>query len=1002
MTKRTVLVRFTLLVVSVLVCELSLRADKPDAGVAFDREVAPLLVRRCLDCHSGPVPKGGLNLAARRAALAGGDGGPALVPGRADDSLLWQRVRDGEMPPKKHLSDQEKAILKSWIAGGAVWGTDPIDPYRITTDKRAGYDWWSLRPVVRPELPAIKWRGWARNGVDPFILQRLESRGLAPSAEADRRTLIRRVSFDLTGLPPSATEIEAFVHDPDPRAYDKLVDRLLASPHYGERWARHWLDVVRFGESDGFERDLPRPNAWHYRDWVVRTFNDDLPYDEFVRFQIAGDALRPGDPDGWKAAAFLVAGPHDIVLPASEPMKMTMRQDELEDLIGVIGQTFLGLTVNCARCHDHKFDPISQKDFYRLAAALAGVGHGERPLRREADPKRILALEGALAKVRKAIEDIESIVREQVPNDGSAKSGTGPPPLARWDFQAGLDDRVGSLHALLRGGARIGSAGLVLNGKDGYALSEPLARNLREKTLMVRVRLDRAGQRGGGAMTVQTLDGGVFDAIVFAEREAGCWMAGSNFFERTQSFGEPPETEAAGRPVHFAITYAADGTIAGYRDGRPYGKAYRSLGPVAFKAGAARVVFGVRHEPAGGNRLLAGVLQEARLYDRALSSEEIAAAAGTGPSEAEMEARLTDADRRRRQALRLERTRLEAELALRRAAGQDKLYTNAPTEPGPTHLLLRGQVATPGERVDPGAIAALAAGLPPFEIPPGAGEAGRRTALARWVTHPDNPLFARVIVNRLWHYHFGVGLVETPNDFGFNGSRPSHPKLLDWLAAELVQQRWSLKAMHRLLVLSAAYRQDSRPRPEALRADADNHLVWRRNPQRLEAEAIRDAMLATMGDLDRTIGGKGYQDTKSYFFQGSQYYDPVEQVGPAFYRRTLYRMWARGGRSPFLDTFDCPDPSTTTPRRAVTTTPAQALALLNNALVLHAADRFAGRVRREAGTEVGAQVRLAYRLAYGREPTDSEARRVTAFVNQHGLAALGRVLFNSNEFMQID
>ncbi len=990
------------LLVAVFLAATVARADRGDAKIAFDREVAPLLARRCLDCHNGPTPKGGLNLTSRKTALTGGDNGPAFVAGKPEESLLWQRVRDGEMPPKKSLPEDEKALLKAWIASGAAWGTDPIDPFRITTDRRAGYDWWSLRPVVSHKPPAVQRPGWARNPIDRFILHRLEARGLAPSPEADRRTLIRRLYFDLIGLPPAPEEVQAFVRDADPQAYEKVVDRLLASPHHGERWARHWLDVVRYGESDGFERNLPRPNAWHYRAWVVAALNRDLPYEDFVRLQIAGDALRPGSPEGLQAAGFLVAGPHDIVVPVADAMKMAMRQDEMEDLLGTLGQTFLGLTVNCARCHDHKFDPITQKDYYRLTATLAGVAHGERSLRAEADEKEIARVQGQLDRVRKDLDDMAVPLRKQVLAERRGKPIDEVRPLAEWRFAVGLTDQVGSLHAKLLGSTRLVPAGLVVDGQKAYAMSEPLARDLREKTLMVRVQLDNLAQQGGGAITVQTLDGNVFDAIVFGERESGCWMAGSNGFERTQSFGGPAEKDDAARPVHFAITYAADGTITGYRDGRIYGKSYRSRGVATFKAGAARVVFGVRHEPVGGNRMLAGVIHEARLYDRALTAAEIAVAAGTGVTEAEIQARLNATEKQRRQALLQERARLEAEIGRRQQVGQEKVFTNVSVPPGPTHLLLRGQVTTPGERVDPGAIAALAPGLPPFALLPDAGEADRRVALARWITDPKNPLFARVLVNRLWHYHFGVGLVDTPNDFGFNGGRPSHPELLDWLAAEFARQNGSLKALHRLLVTSSAYRQGSGPREDALRIDADNRLLWRHIPVRLEAEAIRDAMLAVTGDLDRSVGGKGYMDTKSYFFKGTQFYDPVDQVGPAFYRRTLYRMWPRGGGSPLLDTFDCPDPSTTTPRRAVTTTPAQALALLNNAFVLHAADRFAERVRREAGAEPGSQVVRAYRLAYGRDPTDAEVRRVTPFVARHGLAALGRVLFNSSEFVQVD
>lgn len=968
---------------------------------AFDRTLGPLLLRRCLDCHSGAAPKGGLNLASAKTVRTGGDSGPVLVPGKPDDSLLWQRVRDGEMPPKKPLAQDEKELIKVWIAAGAKWGTDPIDPFRFTTDKRAGYDWWSLRPLTRPELPTVMRAAWIRNPVDAFVLRQLEARKLAPSAEADRATLIRRLSFDLLGLPPSPAEIDAFSRDADPRAYENLVDRLLASPHYGERWARHWLDVVRFGESDGFERDLPRPNAWPYRDWVVAALNRDLPYDEFVRLQLAGDVLRPEDPDALAATGFLVAGPHDIVLPVSERMKAAMKQDEMEDLIGTVGQTFLGLTVNCARCHDHKFDAITQKDYYRLGAALAGVGHGERT---RPDPavqaKRARTIK-QLEALRARLTALEEPARQAVLAErGGNLDRSAPRAIAEWRFTEGLQDRVGSLHGKAFGAARAGKNGLSLDGKSGYVVTEPLPRDLREKTLEAWVRLDRLDQQGGGAMTVQTSDGGIFDAIVFAEREPSRWLAGSNLFQRTQDFGGPAETQASGKFVHVAITYAADGTIAAYRDGLPYGQPYRSSGPIRYQAGAARVVFGVRHEPAGGNRMLAGQVSLARLYDRALSAAEVAASSALQVSDEQLFARLNQEQQAKHARLREEIVRLAATLE-RKGPPEPKLYAVVPSAPAPTHLLLRGQVDARGELLAPAGVASVSSGFA-FALSPAAPDADRRVALARWITDAGNPLFARVMANRLWHYHFGAGLVDTPNDFGFNGGRPTHPELLDWLASELIRKKFSLKAMHRTLVLSATYRQSARPRADAAKVDAENRSLWRMTPRRLEAEAIRDAMLAASGDLDCTIGGKGYADTKSYFFLGTQYYDPIDQVGPAFYRRTLYRLWARGGRSPFLDTFDCPDPSTTTPRRATTTTPVQALALMNNAFVLHMAERLSGRLRREAGLDAGRQVERAFQLTYGRPPDARETEIATKFVERHGLPALCRVLFNSNEFVQVE
>jgi hypothetical protein len=687
-----------------------------DDGPSFDKVVAPLLAEHCLGCHSGPRPKGGLDLADRASALRGGKHGKAIVPGNIDASLAWERVADGSMPPKKPLPDAAKAVLRNWIAAGAPWDVDPIDPLRYTTGSRAGYDWWSLQPLAAPPLPTVKSVDWACNGIDRFVLAMLEGKGLAPSAPADRRTLIRRVTFDLRGLPPTPEEIDVFLGDAGSGAYEKVVDRLLASPQYGERWARHWLDVVRFGESHGFEHDELRRNAWPYRDWVVQALNRDLPYDEFVRLQLAGDVLRPGDTAALAATGFLVAGAYDSVGQSqqSAAMKAVVREDELEDLAGTVGQTFLGLTVHCARCHDHKFDPVRQSEYYRLTAALAGVRHP---------------------------------------------------------------------------------------------------------------------------------------------------------------------------------------------------------GPAAPKLAA---------------------------------------------------------------------------------------YAVAPGRPEIGHVLLRGDPAQKGAVVTPGALAALRGMAPDFGLAADAGDGPRRAKLAAWVTDGQNPLFARVIVNRLWQHHFGIGIVDTPSDLGFNGGRPSHPALLDWLAGEMRRRGWSLKEMHRLIVTSKTYRQASRWNPTAARLDADNRLLWRKSPMRLEAEAVRDAMLFVSGTLNPAMDGPGYEDFKLNIRGATHEYTPVDIDTPAVHRRSLYRTWARSGRNKLLDTFDCPDPSTVAPSRAVTTTPLQALTLLNNAFVLRMADRFAGRLRREAGDNTNRQIVHAYRLAYGRDPRPPELKTARQAVDTHGLAVLCRAIFNSSEFLYVD
>jgi hypothetical protein len=750
-------------------------ASPPDGNGTPEARVAVLLARNCLECHNAWDHKGGLDLTRRDRALAGGDSGRVLKPADPDHSLLLERVAAAEMPPKGRakLSKQDHALLRRWVAEGARWAADPIDPFLYTSDRRAGYNWWSLQPLRPVPLPPVKDARWPVNPIDRFILHRLEKEGLAPSPPADRRTLVRRLSFDLLGLPPTPEEVAASLGDTGAGAYDRLVDRLLASPHYGERWARHWLDVVRYGESQGFERNKFRPSAWKYRDFVVEAFNSDLPYDDFIRWQIAGDVLRPDDPLAVIASGFLALGPYDLTAynNGTPDMRAFAREEELEGLVAAVGQAFLGLTVNCARCHDHKFDPITQEEFYRFSAALGGTYQGNE--------------------------------RES------------------------------------------------LSGEGKRTAEEKIARLRREA-----------------------------EALAAKEKTAG--------------------------------------------------------------EGAKR---------------------------------EIAA----------------------------QRSRLESVIRLLQGG---PAHTTVPRQPGPWHVLARGNFRRPGKVVAAGGIAAVAGVSPDWQLPENAPEAERRKALARWIADPHNPLTPRVIVNRLWGHHFGQGLVRTPSDFGFQGGKPSHPELLDWLAGQLVHPdegpAWSLKRIQRLIVTSAAFQQSSRPVPKAARVDAECRLVWRRPAQRLEAEVFRDAVLAVSGEIDLRLGGPGYRDFKVSSAGDNETYTVFDAVGGEFRRRSLYRTWVRTGTSHLLDLLDCPDPSLTTPKRSVTSTPLQGLALLNNPFMEHYAERFAERLRREAPGGTAAQVRRAYALAFARPPAAEELAFAERFISAHGLGQFCLVLLNANEFMYVD
>jgi hypothetical protein len=477
-------------------------------------------------------------------------------------------------------------------------------------------------------------------------------------------------------------------------------------------------------------------------------------------------------------------------------------------------------------------------------------------------------------------------------------------------------------------------------------------------------------------------------------------MAGSNGFARTQSFRGVDETVAAPQTVHIAIVYHEKGTITAYRNGQPYGRAY-SGGVARFDAGEGYAIFGVRHFPPSANRMLRGAIDRARLYDRALNAAEVAASADaeyTAISDAEFRTALAPRERDEWSRLRFELDQLQQQLARLK---DPEVYAVTPKPPEATHVLHRGNPNEPREAVNAGGIASLQGVKADFGLSDKANDADRRRKLAAWITDQHNPLFARVMVNRLWHYHFGVGLVDTPNDFGFNGGRPSHPELLDWLASELIRSGWSVKHVQRLIVNSATFRQSSRLNPAAAKIDSGDRLLWRKSPQRLDAETLRDTLLALSGELDSSVGGPGFYEFTTYV-RNSQFYEIQDAVGPSFLRRSLYRTWVRSARSQLLDVFDCPDPSTKTPQRAVTTTPLQALSLLNNSFVLRAADACALNIRKTAGEDVRKQVDYLFERAFNRSPDASELPACEAMVTKYGLPAMCRVVFNSSELLYVD
>jgi hypothetical protein len=784
---------------------------------------------------------------------------------------------------------------------------------------------WSFQPVVRPAVPAV-----ASHPIDSFVAVRLAAAGLSASPEADRTMLIRRLWLVMLGVPPTPEEVAAFTADGDARAYERLVDRVLDDPRYGERWARHWLDVVRFAESNGFETNRERVHAWRYRDWVIGAFNQDLPYDQFVREQLAGDALGAD-----VATGFLVGGPVDIVGSPDPALTAQQRADELDDMVATTGSALLGLSVGCARCHNHKFDPIGQREYYALSAVFAGVKHGDRPLREPEQQAELAPLEARIAelehqlapyRVEVAAVDAGGVLLRPPVDFAHNEERFAPTDakfvrfviLATTEAEPCIDDLAvwsGERNvALASAGAHATASGTL----SGYAIHQ-----------LVHV---HDGAVGNAHSWISDEPGGGWVQIEFAQIEP---------IDRIE-WGRDREGVYRDRlATSYRIETSRDGaswqTLASSADRAPF--------PGATKA---------RAKPT---------------YDFA-----------SAPNPAAARALLEDLQQAERQRDRLRQVPLA--------------YAGQFVAPAPTHRLHRGDPMQPREAVAPGSLAIFA----PFTLAADAPEQQRRVELARWLTDPAHPLTARVFVNRVWQHHFGVGLVSTPNDFGKNGTRPSHPELLDWLASEFVASGWRVKALHRLILTSATWRQASAPRADALQIDGDSRWLWRFPPRRLEAEAIRDGMLAVSGTLDARAGGPSFF-LHDVVRENVYHYTPKATCGPAEARRMVYAFKVRMEQDAVFGAFDCPDGSLVMPRRGTSTTPLQALNLFNSTFTLQQADALAARVRREAGEDLAAAGPRAWQLVYQRAPDAHELAAAIAFAREHGLPALCRALLNSNEFL---
>ena len=809
--------------------------------VDYVRDIKPILAKNCYECHGPQKQRSGLRVDTAATLLQGGDSGPAIVPGKSGESRLIQAVTGTgdiqRMPPREpRLSADQITALKAWIDQGAP-APAAEQPHK-SLGREAKH--WAFQSPVRPALPAVQHADWLRNPIDTFILARLEKERIAPSSEADRVTLIRRLSLDLLGLPPSIEEIDAFVADRRPDAYNRLVDRLLQSPHYGERWGRHWLDLARYADSNGYSIDGPR-SIWKYRDWVIDAFNRDMPFDQFTIEQLAGDLLPGATQEDRVATGF-----HRNT-GINQEGGIDVEQFRIESIVdrtNTTGTVFLGLTVGCAQCHDHKFDPISQREYYQLFAFFNNQDEPTLELATPAQAQQRLRIQSAIAALEKE--------------------------------------------------------------RQGFDAYSPAREEQWEKRLTPEARLKLSP---------------ALQAILQVP-------------ENGRTPKQKETLTAAYRQLEL-LRHA----VGGIGDSRPY--LVLALGQLAqYRVGLEK---------------------------------HIAQLKKTEP--------------------RIATTMVLAERQ----------------SPRTTHVHRGGDFLRPGAVVSPGVPAVLQA-LQTAGVSDGKAAMPNRLDLARWLIDPKNPLTARVTVNRYWQHFFGLGLVETENDFGTQGARPSHPELLDWLATEFVAQKWSVKAMHRLLVTSATYRQASRSRPELAAIDPRNQLLARQARIRLEAECVRDVALSASGLLTPKIGGPSvFPPQPSGVYRFTQIdKDWKASTGPERYRRGLYTYFWRSAPHPALTVFDAPDAVSTCTRRNRSNTPLQALTLLNDQGFYEFAQALAERILREAGPEDGGRIRYGFRLCLGRLPNRVEENRLQELLRQQAdgerdtVAAwtmLARVLLNLDEFI---
>ncbi len=926
----------------------------PKALEFFENKVRPLLVERCLECHGAEKQKGNLRLDSLAAILKGGDSGPALVAGKPEASRLVQAIgytSDIKMPPKSKLPEREIADLTQWVKLGAPWPNakpngDPVTKPAgkgITAEQRA---FWTFQPVVEPAVPAVRQLEWVKSPLDRFILARLEAAGLEPAPAANKLTLIRRATFDLTGLPPTIDDVNAFLADQSDNAFARIVDRLLASPRYGERWGRHWLDVARFADSNGLDENLAYANAYRYRDNVIDAFNRDKPFSRFVQEQIAGDLLSPESPDrpfeGLIATGFLCLGAK--MLAEDDPVKMQM--DIIDEQVDTFGRTFLGLTLGCARCHDHKFDPIPTDDYYALAGIFKST-------------KTMTSFSVVASWQERPLANPEELHAQQ-------------------EHQRKISDKQGEVNRLV-------------DKSNKQLLDDARA---------------HAGDYFAAAVQQQDAAG---KPLVAPASPADGYRLKSDIVEQWSQALEQPAAEVNSP---FAVWHAwRKESQLPAADSSPLAARFADLEPTSSAAIVARYAKLFAEADEAWKKLLAGAVQPATAIDdpaleplRKLLYDPKGPLAIPKNSEkfypADEQAQLA-ALQNEVKALQQTLPKLPETMAV-----SEDTTENLRVHLRGSHLTLGGSVARRFPRV-------FSADEPAALDSEGSG----RRQLADWLVRPEHPLTSRVMVNRVWHWHFGEGLVRSPDNFGTLGERPTHPELLDWLARRFVEQGWSLKALHRLIMLSSTYQMNTAMNSRAAQADPENRLWWRMNRRRHEAEALRDGLLAACGTLDLTMGGTMVPTKNHDYVTGTG-----SNLPPNLYnsqRRSIYLPVVRSALYDVFQSFDFADPSVMNGRRDTTTVAPQALFMMNSQLVAQGTRSWALRLLQDPPADDAARVEAIYQQAYSRPATASEAGRALQFVNHYRKAemtrqtpaeearlrawqSLCRAVLSANEFVYIE